>query len=299
MRRFCCRNFLAGFRSPNAKAGTRDHLPAYHPQTTRIHTLNCFLPLLALLAAPLAHAQTLTWDANGTGSGQTDGAAIWLGANQWWDGASNTTWNSGTPDNASIGNGGAGGTITVSSLTAGTINFGNFTGTYTISGPAGTTITTNGGITVGSNAGNVTFSGSAASLTIAGAGGITMNGSGVLQIRSNLVASYAGPTVINNGTENFFGTNPGVASSGMVAGASSGNIFTFTHPQNASPANGVTGTYRWSKDLTNFRTHGQTDADGTTVSFSAVTNAGITTVTATVTGTPADKLFVDVRVSQN
>lgn len=104
---------------------------------------------------------------------------------------------------------------------------------------------------------------------------------------------------VQNGVENFFGTNPGVGNSGLIAGASSGNTFTFTHPQNATPATGVTAAYRWSKDLTTFRNGGQTDGDNTTVSFNAVTTAGITTVTATVTGTATPKLFMDVKVSQN
>lgn len=104
---------------------------------------------------------------------------------------------------------------------------------------------------------------------------------------------------IDNGAENFFGTNPGTGSTGLVAAAAGGNIFTFTHPQNATPAAGVAATYRWSKDLTIFRNHGQTDGEGTTVTFNSVTNAGITTVTATVTGTPAAKLFVGVKVIQN
>ena len=104
---------------------------------------------------------------------------------------------------------------------------------------------------------------------------------------------------IGNGAENFFGTNPGVGSAGLIPGASSGNTFTFTHPQNATPATGVTADYRWSKDLTTFHAGGASDGDGTTVTFSAVTTAGVTTVTATVTGTPTAKLFVDVKVSQN
>jgi autotransporter-associated beta strand protein len=104
---------------------------------------------------------------------------------------------------------------------------------------------------------------------------------------------------IDNGAENFFGTNPGVGSSGLVAGASNGNTFTFTHPQNPTPASGITAAYRWSKDLTTFLNGGGTDGDGRTVNFNAVTNAGITTVTATVTGTAASKLFVQVKVSQN
>jgi hypothetical protein len=35
------------------------------------------------------------------------------------------------------------------------------------------------------------------------------------------------------------------------------------------------------------------------VSFNAVTSAGVTTVTATITGTAATRLFVDVNVTQN
>ena len=104
---------------------------------------------------------------------------------------------------------------------------------------------------------------------------------------------------IKNGVENFFGTAPNASSGGLVSGAASGNTFTFTHPQNATPATGVSGTYRWSKDLATFRGHGAADGAGTTVSFNAVTNLGITTVTATVTGTATAKLFVDVKVIQN
>ncbi|MFN5738880.1 MAG: hypothetical protein ACK47H_09900 [Akkermansiaceae bacterium] len=32
-----------------------------------------------------SHAATLTWDANGTTALQTDGAGVWLTANQWWN----------------------------------------------------------------------------------------------------------------------------------------------------------------------------------------------------------------------
>lgn len=104
---------------------------------------------------------------------------------------------------------------------------------------------------------------------------------------------------IKNGIENFFGTDPSISTSGLISGAVSENTFIFTHPQNATPADGVAATYRWSKDLSIFRNGGQTDGDGTTVNFNAVTNAGITTVTATITGTATAKLFVDVRVTQN
>ena len=104
---------------------------------------------------------------------------------------------------------------------------------------------------------------------------------------------------IKNGVENFFGTAPNASSGGLVSGASSGSTFTFTHPQNATPATGLTAVYRWSKDLVNFFNSGTGDGSGTMVSFNAVTSAGMTTVTATVTGTATAKLFVDVKVTQN
>jgi hypothetical protein len=104
---------------------------------------------------------------------------------------------------------------------------------------------------------------------------------------------------VPNGVENFFGTDPSVPTGGLVAGVASGATFTFSHPQNANPASDVSAAYRWSKDLATFRGHGETDGDGTTVNFSTVTNAGITTVTATVTGTATARLFVEVRVTRN
>jgi hypothetical protein len=104
---------------------------------------------------------------------------------------------------------------------------------------------------------------------------------------------------IGNGVENFFGTNPGTFSKGLVAVAKSGNAFTFTHPLNATPASDLTGTYRWSRDLATF-TPGGTAFQGTTVIFNHGTpSGGFVTVTATVIGTQVDKLFVDVKVTQN
>ena len=104
---------------------------------------------------------------------------------------------------------------------------------------------------------------------------------------------------IPNGVENFFGTNPSVPSGGLVAGAVSGNTFTFTHPQNASPAADLTASYRWSTDLATFHLGGETSG-GTTVNFTTEANTpspGFTRVTATATGTLPDRLFVDVKVT--
>lgn len=52
---------------------------------------------------------------------------------------------------------------------------------------------------------------------------------------------------IDNGLESFFGSAPSVFTAGVIPGAKSGNTFTFTHPQNATPVSDVTGAYRWSK----------------------------------------------------
>jgi hypothetical protein len=108
-----------------------------------------------------------------------------------------------------------------------------------------------------------------------------------------------------NGLENFFGTNPSSFTRGLSAGAVTGNTFVFTHPQNASPASDLSApAYRWSTDLQTFHANGASNGGGTTtVTFSAVTNtpsAGITTVSATITGTVVPtSLFVHVGVTQN
>jgi methionine-rich copper-binding protein CopC len=106
-----------------------------------------------------------------------------------------------------------------------------------------------------------------------------------------------------NGVENFLGTAPDTASQGLVSATASGGEFTFTHQQSASPAGDLTAAYVWSKDLaTPFNADGSTDGDGTKVTFTMqldTPSAGITTVTANVTGTATDKLFVRLEVTQN
>ena len=104
-----------------------------------------------------------------------------------------------------------------------------------------------------------------------------------------------------NGVENFFGTHPGTFTQGLVAGIKNGNTFTFTHPQNASPASDLTISYRWSTDLATFHNDGATSG-GTTVSFVPQPNtpvADTTTVTATATGTAVSSLFVILQATKN
>jgi len=147
------------------------------------------------LAVPFAQAANLTWDANGTTApNPNDGTGTWLAADRWWDGTTNVTWNNSTPDNAAIGNGGAGGTITLGGVNAGSVTFTNFTGTYTLSGGG---ITNSGGITIAANAGNVTCT----TVPIGGAGGITKYGPGklILDAASAAPSTYSGPTRVLGG----------------------------------------------------------------------------------------------------
>jgi autotransporter-associated beta strand protein len=107
---------------------------------------------------------------------------------------------------------------------------------------------------------------------------------------------------LKNGVENFFGTHPGISNPGIIVGTAAGNTFTFTHPQNATPATDVSAAYRWSKNLTAFNASGATDGAGTTVTLTAQPNTpvpGTTTVTATVTGTATPRLFLDARVTRS
>jgi hypothetical protein len=107
---------------------------------------------------------------------------------------------------------------------------------------------------------------------------------------------------IASGLENFFGTNPGVFSQGLVLGASGTGQITFTHPQNPDPADDLSApSYEWSKDLLTFHADGDTDGAGTKVDFQISTNdpeAGITTLAAVVSGTDTGRLFIRVGVSQ-
>jgi hypothetical protein len=103
---------------------------------------------------------------------------------------------------------------------------------------------------------------------------------------------------IDNGVENFFGTAPDAFSQGLIAGTYNAvaGTFTFTHPQGI-PASDLSAAYQWSKDLATF--HPEGSANGTTVAFLSSTDAGVTAVTATVTGTTPDRLFLRVIMTQD
>jgi autotransporter-associated beta strand protein len=152
--------------------------------------------ILAVMVATTSMAANLTWDHDANGSA-SDGGGAWLGANQWVGPA---TWNNATPDNAIIGSGGTGGTLDLGTgVTAGTVTFGNFNGTYTM---ANNILTVNTGMTLGTGSGVVHFS-SAAGTGFAGSGTVTING--VYPV------SKSGPTQLsfwqlNETNNNFTGT---------------------------------------------------------------------------------------------
>lgn len=109
-----------------------------------------------------------------------------------------------------------------------------------------------------------------------------------------------------NGAENFFGTNPSIPeASGMNAmslTAGGSNTFVLVHPQNTSPAYDVSGFYEWSTSPEGFLPDGASNGTGTTVSFTTELNTpvtGMTTVTATISGTVPSQLFVRMRVTRN
>jgi len=108
---------------------------------------------------------------------------------------------------------------------------------------------------------------------------------------------------LENGIENFFGTAPNAVSAGIAVGSTNHALgtFTFNHPQGV-PAEDLAVAYEWSKDLQTFRGNLATDAAGTTVGFTIQTNTpgqGTTTVTATVTGAPSERLFLRAKVMEN
>ena len=105
---------------------------------------------------------------------------------------------------------------------------------------------------------------------------------------------------VSNGMKFFFGIDPGEPSPGLsnlALDVSDGNRFTFTHPMGDSVPSGIVVEYRWSKDLAAFHADGDTH-DGTTVTFErGVSHNGMVTVTATMNGTPTDRIFVTLFVS--
>ena len=101
-----------------------------------------------------------------------------------------------------------------------------------------------------------------------------------------------------NGLESWFGTHPGQWNSGLAIGSTVGLATTFTHPQNATPPNDLTGYYEWSPNLDVWYTSGTGPGGGATVTFSASTTGTTTTVTATASEA-VERIFLRAGVMQN
>lgn len=171
-------------------------MTAKDPTTSRAILLTTAMATVSLSVAPAAN---LTWDPSGGGT--SDGAGSWLDPGKWWDGSANVDWSNATPDDAIIGNGGAGGTITVGAVTAGSVLLDNFTGKYTLSSG---TLTQSGGFTLGPTADRV---GMGSGMTLTGTGGVTVSG-GIFQT-NGATLSYTGTTLVNgSGTFMLFDNKP-------------------------------------------------------------------------------------------
>ncbi len=106
---------------------------------------------------------------------------------------------------------------------------------------------------------------------------------------------------IPNGVEAWFGTSPAAGNAGLTQFAKTGSVFRCRHPM-ADPAPGdVTGSYQWSLDLATWHPQTTATVGGTTVTLSAITGSGTTTVTADTTGsvTPPARLFLRAVATRN
>src|SRR5207302_329968 len=123
----------------------------------------------------------------------TDGAGTWSTASANWrlnNAGTAVNWANSPVQDATVGAGGAGGTITVSSVTVGNLTFPTVTSPYTLSA---STLTFSGTPTVTvNNSGGATIS-SALS------GGFLETGAGTLTLGDSL-SSYTGPITITSGT---------------------------------------------------------------------------------------------------
>jgi hypothetical protein len=80
--------------------------------------------------------------------------------------------------------------------------------------------------------------------------------------------------------------------------SNTGLTTTFTHPQNTSPPDDLTGYYQWSPNLIDWYLSGDGPSGGPSVTFTSNTIGSTTTVTATASE-EAERLFFRARVEQN
>ncbi len=179
----------------------------------------------------------LTWDADGAGIGQTDGAGAWLGTDLWWDGAVNATWSSGS--DAVFGVGGTSGAVTLASpTTAASISFISFTGTYTL-GTVGQRLTINSGINLNAGSDAVTF---ISPIAIAGNQNWTNNDDSLLTVADVTNTADVTPfTLTANGSGTGGTTFGGIISNGGTTGKTALTVNTTDGTTILSAVNTYTG----------------------------------------------------------
>jgi len=101
---------------------------------------------------------------------------------------------------------------------------------------------------------------------------------------------------IANGLKHIFGTSPvSPSSAGLTLTSVTNNSLVFNHPLNPNIATDVTYAYEWSTDLNEWKTSGQTNAAGVTVSISAgAAVSGMLTGTCAITSGSSNKLFIRI-----
>ena len=204
-----------------------------------------------------ATAATLTWDANGTATGVTDGGGTWSSTNiNWWDGASDAGWTATTGTAVFGNNNGAAGTVTVSGSmkTAALVFNAAGSGNYTLTGgtvslPSSSTITTNVDATINSTVIGATWTKAGSGMLVLGGSNnfgtnaITMS-AGTLRVTStNSLGSSALPKFGANGVALQFHIDGGgtlnFSNSLQFASAATGGTGTIDVDNNGTGTNGV------------------------------------------------------------
>lgn len=111
---------------------------------------------------------------------------------------------------------------------------------------------------------------------------------------------------IANGIEQYLGTAPNAASSGLVAVSSTASSVTVTHSLTNDPATDSTAAYEWSSDLATWHASGDTNGSGVTATISSATITDqeaplndTVEVTATVTAGSSARIFLRLEVTAN
>ena len=103
---------------------------------------------------------------------------------------------------------------------------------------------------------------------------------------------------LSNQLEAWLGTHPGQANQFVTSLTSSATTITFTHPQNTTPPDDLTGYYEWSPNLSDWYASGSGPDGGMTVSFVPNAIGSVTTVTATASEA-FGCIFMRAGVNQN